>query len=115
MLTFPDRLPKNPQIPTFKKIPPLVAELFHTDRQTDRQTDMMKPTVSFRNFVNAPNNSVPTAQRTQFAPIKETNLLMLLSEIQNCWYNLRYLQLETTTHHFTVWTLLRHINGGDVT
>jgi hypothetical protein len=34
------------------------AELFHaggrTDGQTDRQTDMMKPVVAFRNFANAP-------------------------------------------------------------
>ena len=83
--------------------------------RTDRQTDMMKLTVAFRNFVNAPNNSVPTSQRTQSASITETNLLMLLSEIQNCWYSLRYLQLGTITHHFTVGTLLHHINGGDAT
>jgi len=28
-----------------------------TDRQTDRQTDMTKLIVTFRNFVNAPNDT----------------------------------------------------------
>jgi hypothetical protein len=30
------------------------AELFHADRQTDRQTDMTKLIFAFRNFANAP-------------------------------------------------------------
>jgi len=42
------------------KIRPVGAE-FHADRQTDgrtdRQTDMTKLTVTFRNFANAPKNS----------------------------------------------------------
>jgi len=29
----------------------------HTDRQTDRRTDMMELTVAFHNFANAPNNA----------------------------------------------------------
>jgi hypothetical protein len=45
----------------FMKIRPVGAELFHadwlTDRQTDRQADMMKLTVAFRYFANAPKNS----------------------------------------------------------
>jgi hypothetical protein len=32
------------------------AELFHDERRTDRQTDMMKLIVAFRNFANAPKN-----------------------------------------------------------
>ena len=36
------------------------AELFHADKQvdgqTDRQTDMTKLIVAFRNFANAPKN-----------------------------------------------------------
>jgi hypothetical protein len=40
------------------KILPVGAELFHadsrTDRQVERQTDMTKLTVAFRNFANAP-------------------------------------------------------------
>ena len=31
------------------------AELFRTDRQTDRQTNVTKLTVAFRNFAQAPN------------------------------------------------------------
>jgi len=44
------------------KIRPVEAELFHvgerTDGQTDRQTDMTKLIVAFRNFANAPNNEL---------------------------------------------------------
>jgi hypothetical protein len=40
----------------FIKIRPLGAELFHTEGRTDRQTDMTKLIVAFRNFVNAPEN-----------------------------------------------------------
>jgi hypothetical protein len=32
------------------------AELFDADRWTDRQTDMTKLTIAFRNFDNAPKN-----------------------------------------------------------
>jgi hypothetical protein len=35
------------------KIRPLGAQLFHTDRQTDRQTDMTKLIVTFRNFAKS--------------------------------------------------------------
>ena len=33
------------------------AEFFHADGWTDRQTDMTKQTVAFRNFANAPKNA----------------------------------------------------------
>jgi hypothetical protein len=33
------------------KIRPAGAELFHADGRTDRQTDMMKLTVAFRNVI----------------------------------------------------------------
>jgi hypothetical protein len=38
------------------KINTVRAELFNTDGQTDRQTDMMKLIVAFRKFANAANN-----------------------------------------------------------
>jgi hypothetical protein len=34
------------------KIHPVGAELFHADRQRDKQTDTMKLTVIFHNFAN---------------------------------------------------------------
>jgi len=45
-------------MPNFMKIRPVTAELLHADRRTDGRTDrdMMKLTVAFRNFVNAPKN-----------------------------------------------------------
>ena len=36
------------------KIRPVGAELLHANGQTDRQTDMTKQIVAFRNFANAP-------------------------------------------------------------
>jgi hypothetical protein len=39
------------------RIHPVGAELFHVDRQTDRQTDITKVTATFQNFVNAPKNT----------------------------------------------------------
>jgi len=38
------------------KIRPVVAELFHAESLTDRQTDMRKQVVAFRNFANTPKN-----------------------------------------------------------
>jgi hypothetical protein len=38
------------------KIPPVGAEMLYTDEQTDKQTDMTKLTVAFRNFANSPKN-----------------------------------------------------------
>ena len=38
------------------KIRPQGIELFHADGETDGRTDMMKPTVAFRNIANAPIN-----------------------------------------------------------
>ena len=44
------------------KMRPVVAELFHTDRQTDRQmnsqADMMKLITHFPNFANAPKHYI---------------------------------------------------------
>jgi len=45
---------KNSQILNFTKIRPVGAGLFHADGQGDRQTDMTKLIVCFRNFANAP-------------------------------------------------------------
>lgn len=35
----------------------MADELFHADGQLDRQTDMVKITVTFQNFANAPKNT----------------------------------------------------------
>ena len=43
------------------KIRPQGAELFHAGGQTE-QTDMMKLTVAFRNFANAPKNPASCPQ-----------------------------------------------------
>jgi hypothetical protein len=48
MLDDFDRFSKNPQILHFIKIPPVVADFFYADRQTD----MPKQIVVFRNFAN---------------------------------------------------------------
>ena len=40
------------------KICPMGLELFHADRQTDRQTDVTKQIVAFRNFANTPKNEL---------------------------------------------------------
>ena len=41
----------SPQISNFMKISPVVADLFHADRRTERNDDVI---VAFRNFTNAP-------------------------------------------------------------
>jgi len=50
---------KDTQTPSFLKILPVGAELFHADRgtdeRTDGQTDMTKLIAAFRNFANSPN------------------------------------------------------------
>jgi hypothetical protein len=59
-----DRFSKNPQISNFMKIRRVGAELFladgRTNRQTDRQTDLTKLAVAFRNFANAPKSPILT-------------------------------------------------------
>ena len=40
------------------KIRPVGAELFHADRRTDGQTDVLKLTVAFHNFAKAHKNTV---------------------------------------------------------
>jgi len=50
-LNFVDRVSKNAQIPNFMQIRRVGAE-FHADKQTD----MTKLTLAFRNFANAPKN-----------------------------------------------------------
>jgi hypothetical protein len=56
-----DKFSKNTQISNLIKILPMEAELFHAERrtegQTDRQTDMTKLIVAFRNFAKATKNS----------------------------------------------------------
>jgi len=52
-LSFLDRLKKNSKS-NFTKILSVEAELFYADRQTERRTDMTKPTVASRKFFLAP-------------------------------------------------------------
>jgi hypothetical protein len=49
-------------ITKFMTIRPVGAELLHADGQTDRQADMTKLTVAFRNFANAPKNDTSVPQ-----------------------------------------------------
>ena len=46
------------------KIRPVGAELFHADVRTE----MTKLIVNYRNFANAPKNSVPILQKTHRFP-----------------------------------------------
>jgi len=43
---------KNAQAQNFVNILPLAAELFHADGRTDREIDMTKVIITFRNFSN---------------------------------------------------------------
>jgi len=56
-LNFLDEFSKNTEILIFVKIRPVGAEMSladgRTDGQKDRQTDIMKLIVAFRNFANA--------------------------------------------------------------
>jgi hypothetical protein len=47
------------------KIRPVGAELFHKDRRKDRQIDMAKLIIAFRNFANAPNKWTTPMTRCQ--------------------------------------------------
>ena len=51
---FFDIFSKNTQISNFTKNRPVGAELLHADRRRDRQTDVTKLLVAFRNFAKAP-------------------------------------------------------------
>ena len=59
-LEFVDKFSKNTRISHLIKISSVGAELFHADGNTDRQTDIRKLTVAFRNFANAPKKNVVT-------------------------------------------------------
>ena len=53
---FIDRFSKNTQKSNFMKIPSVGAELFYAGGRTDRETDLTKLLVAFRNFAKAPRN-----------------------------------------------------------
>jgi len=52
-LSFFERISKNSQISNVTKIRPVGTELFHVDRQTD----MTKLIVAFRNFASTPKKN----------------------------------------------------------
>jgi len=52
------------------KIRSVGADLIHADGQTDRQTDMTKLMVAFRNYARSPKNSVFNFSRTLCYPIR---------------------------------------------
>jgi len=52
---------------------PASAELVHADGQTDGRTDMTKLIGAFRDYANAPQNQVPTSEKTQCTYITRTN------------------------------------------
>jgi hypothetical protein len=54
-LKFSRKFSKNLQTTYCMKIRPVGAEMFHADGQRDRQTDMTKLAVSFRNFESTPD------------------------------------------------------------
>ena len=45
---------KNTGIPNFIKVSSLGGKFFHTDGRTDRQTDVIKLSVVFRNVADVP-------------------------------------------------------------
>jgi hypothetical protein len=53
-LEFSGQIFEKTQIYIFIKILPVGTELFHAEGRSDRQTDMTKLIVAFRNFANAP-------------------------------------------------------------
>jgi hypothetical protein len=55
---FSEDFKKNTQIVKFIKIRPVESKLFHAERRTNAQIYMMKLTVTFRKFANAPKNSI---------------------------------------------------------
>jgi hypothetical protein len=89
-LNFLCRVSRNPQISNFVKTlssGSRVAPCGHKGGQEDRQTDMTKRTVAFRNFTNAPYNSV-IAKRHQYIKItcksRTLQIRGLLSTSQLC-------------------------------
>jgi hypothetical protein len=64
------------------KIRPVVAELFHadgrTDRQTYSQTSITKLTVAFRNFENAPKSENLLQQHTMTQPHNQLSYYLLI-------------------------------------
>jgi hypothetical protein len=68
-IEFIDRFKKNTQTSNLIKIQPVEAELFHTNRRKDGQTDMTKLIVAICNFANTPikpsTMSLPAIERSR--------------------------------------------------
>jgi hypothetical protein len=54
---FSRKILEKPSNIKFHENPSSGSQSFHADRQTDRQTDMTKRIVAFRNFANAPKDA----------------------------------------------------------
>jgi hypothetical protein len=63
------------------KIRPVGTELFHAGGAAD----MMQLTVAFRNFANAPKNSILNSQRTQGAANMRSNQFNPVQTISPCF------------------------------
>ena len=80
-LEFSRQIFKNFLISKFMKVPLAGGDKLHAARRTDGRVNMTKLIVTFRNFANAPKNSVSASQTTQPATIMTINLVILLRDI----------------------------------
>jgi hypothetical protein len=81
-LEFSPRFSKKAQISTCVKINLVAAELhaaWKTDRRKDRQTEIPRLLVAFRNFANAPKNSSHKTQKISYVSLTKSSLLILLT------------------------------------
>ena len=58
------------------KIRPVGPELFHTNRKTDGRTDMMNLLVAFRNFANAPTNTLCSNRRQRILDMQSNTVFI---------------------------------------
>jgi hypothetical protein len=83
------------------KIRPVGAELFHAEGRTDRQADMMKLTVAFLNFANAPKmiRTIPLLPLYNFMAWTGINLLFFL-HVTKVPVGIQYLSADKNYHSF---------------
>ena len=76
--------------------------MFHADRETDGQTDMMKITVAFRNFAIAPKNVFHPAGISNVIPLQSS---MKLSRHTD-WLSIPLVCLWDYIHDVQIFKLL---------